>query len=67
MTARGSVDLSVEVAMASSQEATRHSAHKKSKKKEIDKPVTFVEVLRRERERLNKSRGRRQVSPPAPG
>jgi len=51
--------------MASSQEANRHPAHKKKKKAELDDPVTFDEVLRRERERVNKSREKRHVSPPA--
>ncbi|HTS04045.1 MAG TPA: patatin-like phospholipase family protein, partial [Candidatus Eisenbacteria bacterium] len=50
--------------MASSQEANRHPVHKKSKRSKIDDPVTLDEVLKRERERLNKSREKRHVSPP---
>ena len=51
--------------MASSQEANHHPAHKKPKNSKINDPVTFDEVLMRERERLNKSREKRHVSPPA--
>jgi hypothetical protein len=51
--------------MASSQEAKRHPAHKKKKKSELEDPVRFDDVLKRELERLNKSREKRHVSPPA--
>jgi Patatin-like phospholipase len=51
--------------MASSQEAGSNPARKKSKSSKIDDPVTFDHVLKREGERVNKSRERRRVSPPA--
>lgn len=51
--------------MASSQEANSNPAHKKSKNRKVDLPVTIDEVLRRERERVNASRQKREVSPPA--
>ena len=51
--------------MASSQEANNKAAHKKSRHSAIDSPVKFEEVLKRERERLNKSRVKRDVKQPA--